>query len=82
VNRKPLLALLLAVVLTLSLVTGFGLPAEALLRLPLVHLVSPDVVAALSTVLLLATIAVLSLWTVSYANHAQRRAGGSANAGL
>ncbi|MFJ7217904.1 VC0807 family protein [Amycolatopsis sp. NPDC098790] len=57
----------------MSVVWGLGLLAEALLRIPLVYLVSPDVMTALSTVLLVATVTALSLWTVGYANRAQRR---------
>ncbi|MEU8632120.1 VC0807 family protein [Amycolatopsis sp. NPDC048633] len=59
----------------MSAVWGIGLLAEALARVPLVYLVSPDIMAALSTVLLLATIGALSLWTAWYANRRQALTG-------
>jgi hypothetical protein len=57
----------------MSVVWGIALLAEAALRVPLVYLLSADVVAGLSVVLLLAVIGLLSAWTAWYAGRVQNR---------
>ncbi|ASR36229.1 hypothetical protein BAY61_15815 [Prauserella marina] len=57
----------------MSAVWGIALLAEAILRVPLVYLVAPDIMAALSLVLLLAVIGALSAWTMWYAGRVQAR---------
>lgn len=57
----------------MSVVWGIALLAEAVLRVPLVYLLSPDLMAGLSVVLLLAVIGLLSLWTTWYAGRVQSR---------
>ncbi|MFI6303490.1 VC0807 family protein [Amycolatopsis thailandensis] len=51
----------------MSAVWGVVLLLEAVVRVPLVYLLPADVMNALSVVLLLAVIGVLSLWSVRYA---------------
>lgn len=60
--------------LVLSVGWGVGLLIEAVLRVPLIYLLSIDVVPALSTALQIAAFAVLTLWTVWYVKRAQARA--------
>jgi hypothetical protein len=57
----------------MSVVWGIALLAEAALRVPLVYLLSPDLMAGLSVVLLLVVIGLLSLWTTWYAGRVQSR---------
>ncbi|GAB1512049.1 VC0807 family protein [Actinophytocola sp. KF-1] len=57
----------------MSVVWGIALLAEAVLRVPLVYLLSPDVMAGLSVFLLLAVVGLLSLWTTWYAGRVWSR---------
>jgi hypothetical protein len=57
----------------MSVVWGIALLAEAAARVPLVYLLSPDLMAGLSVVLLLVVIGLLSLWTTWYAGRVQAR---------
>ena len=57
----------------MSVVWGIALLLEAAARVPLVYLLSPDVMAGLSVVLLLAVIGLLSGWTAWYAGRVQSR---------
>ncbi|MFI7677151.1 VC0807 family protein [Actinophytocola sp. NPDC049390] len=57
----------------MSVVWGIALLLEATARVPLVYLLSPDVMAGLSVVLLLVVIGLLSLWTARYAGRVQSR---------
>jgi hypothetical protein len=51
---------------TCSLVWGFGLLAEALIRIPLIYLLPISVMVGLSTVLMVAAFVLLTGWTVGY----------------
>lgn len=55
---------------TASMVWGIGLLTEAVLRLPLVHLLPAEVVVGLSTAMLVITMATLITWTNWYARRA------------
>ncbi|ALG09986.1 VC0807 family protein [Kibdelosporangium phytohabitans] len=57
----------------MSAVWGTGLLLEAVLRVPLVYVLSADVMAGLSVVLLLVVIGLLSGWTAWYATRIQNR---------
>jgi hypothetical protein len=57
----------------MSVVWGIALLVEAAARIPLVYLLSPDVMAGLSVVLLLVVIGLLSAWTAWYAGRVQAR---------
>ncbi|RSM86333.1 hypothetical protein DMH04_14300 [Kibdelosporangium aridum] len=57
----------------MSAVWGVGLLLEAVLRVPLVYVLSADVMAGVSVVLLLAVIGLLSGWTAWYAGRVQAR---------
>ena len=57
----------------MSVVWGIALLLEASARVPLVYLLSPDVMAGLSVVLLLVVIGLLSAWTAWYAGRVQSR---------
>ncbi|WP_196464884.1 hypothetical protein [Streptomyces spinoverrucosus] len=57
----------------MSAAWGVGLLLEAVLRVPLVYVLSTDVMTGLSVVLLLTVIGLLSAWTASYANRVQSR---------
>lgn len=54
-----------------SLVWGFGLLTEALIRVPLIYLLPISVMVGLSTAMMVATFAVLIAWTARYARRAQ-----------
>lgn len=60
--------------LMLSLGWGFGLLAEAVVRIPLVYLLSIDVMAGLSTVIQVAAFALLTVWTIAYIKRARAHA--------
>lgn len=55
----------------MSVVWGIALLLEAAARVPLVYLLSPDVMAGLSVVALLVVIGLLSVWTAWYAGRVQ-----------
>ena len=55
-----------------SIVWGVGLLAEAAIRVPLVYLLPIDVMVGVSTVMLVAVIVGLSVWTVRWAEKARR----------
>ena len=57
----------------MSVVWGIALLVEAAVRVPLVYVVSADLMAGLSVVLLLVVISALSLWTAWYAGRVQSR---------
>lgn len=57
----------------MSVVWGIALLLEAAARVPLVYLLSADVMAGLSVVLLLVVIGLLSVWTAWYAGRVQNR---------
>lgn len=57
----------------MSVVWGTALLLEAAARVPLVYLLSPDVMAGLSVALLLVVIGLLSGWTAWYAGRVQSR---------
>ena len=57
----------------MSAVWGAGLLLEALVRIPLVFLLPVDVVAGLSTVMFVAAMVLLTVWTVGYVRRALRR---------
>jgi Protein of unknown function (DUF3159) len=61
------------VITVMSLVWGFGLLTEAIIRIPLICLLPLDVMAGLSSALLLATFVLLGTWTTWYGKRAQRR---------
>lgn len=52
---------------------GVGLLAEALVRVPLIYLLSIDVLVGVSTALQVVTFAGLAVWTIRYT--ARKRAG-------
>lgn len=59
--------------IVMTLVWGFGMLAEAVVRLPLVYLLPIDVMAGLSTAMQVAMFVLLSLWTTWYLRWVQRR---------
>ncbi|WP_433432805.1 VC0807 family protein [Nonomuraea sp. CA-141351] len=59
---------------TLTLVWGFGLLAESIIRIPLVYSLPLDVMAGLSTVLQLASFALLIGWSLLYRQRRMSRA--------
>lgn len=58
--------------LVLTLVWGFGMLAEAVVRLPLVYLLPIDVMAGLSSGMQIAMFLLLTLWTAWYVKRVQR----------
>lgn len=52
---------------------GLGLLAEAAVRIPLIYLLSIDVMAGLSQVLQIVAYGLLIVWTIAYVRRAQRR---------
>ncbi|HZE41236.1 MAG TPA: VC0807 family protein [Stackebrandtia sp.] len=60
--------------MTLTMGWGLGLLAEALVRVPLIYVLKPDVVVGLSTVLQIATVAGLVVWSIKYVKGRQARA--------
>ncbi|MBK1783545.1 VC0807 family protein [Prauserella cavernicola] len=65
----------------MSAVWGVALLLEAIVRVPLVYVLSPDLMAGLSLVLLLAVIAALSAWTMWCAGRVEARYADAAVAG-
>jgi hypothetical protein len=59
-----------------SLVWGVGLPAEALLRIPLVYLLPVDVAVGATEALLIAALVLLASWNGWYVRRARRRRAG------
>jgi hypothetical protein len=59
---------------TMSAVWGVGLLFDAIVRIPLVLALSTSAAVTTSTVLFIATMVLLTLWTVRYAKAAQARA--------
>ncbi|MCP2260726.1 hypothetical protein LX15_004446 [Streptoalloteichus tenebrarius] len=59
--------------LVLSAGWGAGLLAEAVVRVPLIYVLSTDVMAGLSQVLFIATMALLFVWNMGYIRHVVRR---------
>lgn len=58
----------------LSAVWGAGLLLESVVRIPLVYLLPVDVMAGLSSLLLLGTIGVLFAWTIWYRRYREHKA--------
>nr|WP_281381967.1 VC0807 family protein [Nocardiopsis mwathae] len=67
---------------TMSLVWGLGLVAESIVRLPLVFTLPADVMAGLSTILMVATFAALAAWTLRYARRHRPAAAEAVGPGL
>lgn len=62
------------VYLVMTLVAAGGLLAESLIRIPLIYLLSTDIMAALSQVLLWGTIALIGAWSAWYGQRGEKRA--------
>jgi hypothetical protein len=56
----------------MSMVWGLGLLFEALIRVPLVFLLPIDVMAGLSTIMFLAAMVLLTVWTLAYVRRSLR----------
>ncbi|MFS1303141.1 VC0807 family protein [Streptosporangium longisporum] len=63
------------VYLVMTLVWGVALLVESAARIPLVYLLPTDVMAGLSSVILVATIALLGLWSSWYGKRGEQAAG-------